>query len=292
MDGWFVWKNGRFLRTNLEVAVSRTCYTGVYMTTYITSAQNPLIKHVRQLAESAKYRQKHQQTVLDGVHLCDAYLRSGAVPLQVIVGVESLKNPEVSEILFRLDESVAVTEVPSSLHERISVLEQGVALLFVIGLPEKRVASEIIDGSVLLERVQDPGNLGAILRTAAAAGVGAVYVSEGSSSVWSPRVLRAGMGAHFGLDVYEGADLKYLVSSTELPVLATSLSAERSIYDVDLKAPHAWLFGNEGAGVSAELMDACRDDTVIIPQASSVESLNVAAAAAVCLFEAVRQRKV
>lgn len=262
------------------------------MTTYITSAQNPFVKHVRQLTEGAKYRQKHQQTVLDGVHLCDAYLRSGGVPLQVVVGVESLKNPEVSEILFRVDESVSVTEVPSSLYERMSTLEQGVALLFVIPIPEKRIAAEVTDSGVLLERVQDPGNVGAILRTASAAGARGVYLSEGSASVWSPKVLRAGMGAHFSLDIYEGTDIRYLVEKAVFPVLATSLDAKRSIYDVDLKYPHAWLFGNEGAGVSAELLSLCEQDTVSIPQTSGVESLNVAAAVAVCLFEGVRQRSV
>lgn len=262
------------------------------MTTYITSVQNPFIKHVRQLAESAKYRQKHHQTVLDGVHLCDAYTRSGGVPLQVVVGTESLKNPEVSEILFRLDESVAITEVPSSLYERMSVLEQGIALLFVIAIPENRIAAGLADSGVLLDYVQDPGNVGAILRTSAAAGVGEVYISEGSASVWSPKVLRAGMGAHFVLDVYEGADLEHLMRSAKFPVLATSLNAERSMYDVDLTAPHAWLFGNEGRGVSSELLALCEEEAVIIPQAGGVESLNVAAAAAVCLFEGVRQRGV
>ena len=256
----------------------------------ITSAQNPYIKHVRQLASSSKYRQKHGQTVLDGIHLCDAYLRAGYVPERVFVGVESLTNPEVSALLFRLDESVSVIEVPTSLYERMSVLEQGVALLFVIAVPEKSDTPALDDDALLLDAVQDPGNVGTMLRTAAAAGVRTVYLSAGSASAWSPKVLRAGMGAHFTLTIHEGVALDSLVKNAKIPVVATSLEATRSLYDVNLTTPHAWLFGNEGAGVSLELLNICKKDAVIIPQTDGVESLNVAAATAVCLFEQRRQR--
>ena len=260
------------------------------MTHYITSVQNPYIKHVKQLASSSKYRQKHQQTVLDGVHLCDAFLKSGGTPERVFVGTESLTNPEVSALLFRLDESVSVIEVPSSLYERMSILEQGVALLFIITLPGKKLAATIEGDALLLDAVQDPGNVGTMLRTAAAAEVGEVYLSAGSASVWSPKVLRAGMGAHFVLDIYENTDLVNLVQHATIPVVATSLSATRSLYEADLTTPHAWLFGNEGAGVSSELLKLCEKDAVIIPQTHGVESLNVAAATALCLFEQRRQR--
>lgn len=260
------------------------------MSNLITSSKNPQIQHLRQLVSVSKYRQRHRQTVLDGVHLCDAYLRSGGSPVQVFVGVDSMKNPEVSELLFRLDESVDVVEVPESLYERVSSLEQGVAILFVIAMPEKALAAGLSKNSLLLESVQDPGNVGAILRTAAAAGVQDVYLSAGSAAAWSPKVLRAGMGAHFGLNIYEGADLAWLISSSkDVAVLATSLKAKRSIYEADLGDGVAWLFGNEGSGVSEELLNLCKENTVIIPQADGVESLNVAAAVAVCLFEGRRQ---
>lgn len=260
------------------------------MTHYITSAKNPLITHVKQLVKSTSYRQEYHQTVLDGIHLCDAFLRSGGVPERAFVATESLRNPEVSELLFRLDESTSVVEVPASLYERMSSLEQGAAILFVIFTPEHRIAAQLASDALLLEVVQDPGNVGTLLRTAAAAGVREVYLSEGSASVWSPKVLRAGMGAHFTLDIYENANLASLVTHARVPVLATSLTASRSVYDVALQSPHAWLFGNEGAGVSDELMTLCAEGAVIIPQEEGVESLNVAAAAAVCLFEQRRQR--
>lgn len=240
------------------------------MTQYITSAKNAQIQHVKQLASISKYRQKHRQTVLDGVHLCDAYLRANGVPEQVIVGTESLRNPEVSELLFRLDESVQVVEVPSSLYERISALEQGVAILFVVSLPEKRIVARLEADALLLDTVQDPGNVGAMLRTAAAAGVEEVYLSAGSAVVWSPKVLRAGMGAHFTLRIYENVNLLDVVANATVPVVATSLNATHSLYEKDLTAPHAWLFGNEGAGVSKELLKLCEKDAVIIPQTDGI----------------------
>ena len=172
----------------------------------------------------------------------------------------------------------------------MSALEQGVAILFVIAMPEKRIAATLESDALILDRVQDPGNVGAMLRTAAAAGVKEIYLSEGSAQAWSPKVLRAGMGAHFTLTIYEGADLAVLIGRAEVPVVATSLGATRSLYDADLKTPHAWLFGNEGAGVSDDLLKLCEKDTIIIPQSDGVESLNVAAATAVCLFEQRRQR--
>ena len=256
----------------------------------ITSAQNPYVKHVRQLATSSKYRQKHGQTILDGVHLCDAYIRAGFMPERVFVGTESLTNPEVSALLFRLDESVSVIEVPSSLYERMSVLEQGVAVLFVVAIPTSPDAGELVNDALILDSVQDPGNVGTMLRTAAAAGVRRVYLSSGSAAAWSPKVLRAGMGAHFNLDIYENVDLSELIRGANIPVVATSLAATRSLYEADLSTPHAWIFGNEGTGVSPELLKLCEKDAVIIPQTDGVESLNVAAATAVCLFEQRRQR--
>ena len=260
------------------------------MIQYITSAKNPQIQHIKQLASTPKYRQEYQQTVLDGIHLCDAYLRAGGVPEQVIVGMGSMTNKEVTGLLFRIDESVPMIEMPDSLYERISTLEQGIAILFVIAIPEKRIAATLENDALILDTVQDPGNVGAMLRTAAAAGVKEIYLSAGSASAWAPKVLRAGMGAHFALDIYENVDLTSLVGNAKIPVVATSLTAKETLYEKDLSTPHAWLLGNEGAGVSEELLKLCEKDAIIIPQSDGVESLNVAAATAVCLFEQRRQR--
>jgi TrmH family RNA methyltransferase len=151
--------------------------------------------------------------------------------------------------------------------------------------PEKDAYTTI----VLLDRIQDPGNVGALLRTAAAAGVEAVHASRGCVDLWSPKVLRAGMGAHFRLTLREPADLAAVGAGFAGKICCTGL-AGNSIYDADLRGPTAWLFGNEGSGIASELASLCAE-RLTIPMNDGVESLNVATAAAVCLFEQRRQRR-
>jgi TrmH family RNA methyltransferase len=140
----------------------------------------------------------------------------------------------------------------------------------------------------MLEALQDPGNLGSILRSAAAAGIARVLLSPDSVQAWSPRVLRAGMGAHFMLHIHENVDLLGAARDFGGRVVVTSGRAGRSLFDADLRGAVALVFGNEGAGVSARLAAAAHE-AVAIPMPGAAESLNVAAAAAICLFERVRQ---
>jgi TrmH family RNA methyltransferase len=141
----------------------------------------------------------------------------------------------------------------------------------------------------LLDNLQDPGNLGSILRSAAAAGIEYVFCSKGTAFAWSPKVLRAGMGAHFGLKILENVDLADLIGAAKIPVLATSSHVPERVYDMDLSQPVAWLFGHEGQGVSHDLLELATY-RVSIPHLGTMESLNVAACAAICLFEQVRQK--
>ncbi|MFM7522726.1 MAG: TrmH family RNA methyltransferase, partial [Betaproteobacteria bacterium] len=143
--------------------------------------------------------------------------------------------------------------------------------------------------ALLLDSVQDPGNLGTIMRTAAAAGIQQIFCSPGTASVWSPKVLRAGMGAHFVLEIHEDVNLAQLIKNAAVPVYAAQPDAANSIYSADLRSPSAWLFGHEGQGVSDELL-ALATQRLSIPQSTQVESLNVAASVAICLFEQRRQK--
>ncbi len=121
-------------------------------------------------------------------------------------------------------------------------------------------------------------------------GVGIFFVvKKGTVSAWSPKVLRAGMGAHFKLQIFENQDLNEVISKVETPIFATSLQAKKSIYDDNFTTKTAWIFGNEGAGVSLELLSKVKNQ-VIIPQVGEIESLNVAMAVTVCLAEQARQR--
>ena len=255
----------------------------------ITSRDNPQYKQLRQIATSAQSRRKAGRTLLDGVHLCEAWLQHRGLPALCVIGEAARSHPEVASVLERCEQRGGTCIVlPDALFAPLSQVEHGVALLFVVDTPLSE-AAPLDTTAVLLDGLQDPGNLGAILRTAAAAGVPRVYCGQGSVAAWSPKVLRAGMGAHFVLDIIEDVDLEALIREATVPVLATSLQADASLYDADLAAPAAWLFGQEGRGVAPDLL-ALATMRLIIPQQPKVESLNVAASAAICLFEQRRQR--
>jgi len=256
----------------------------------ITSRDNPFYKELKQLATSSQARRKAGRSLLDGVHLCQAYLEQVGRPAFCVVSEGSEAHPEVRQIAQSCDAArVQCISLPEPLYQAISQVEHGVGLLFVVDTPETSAPAVLTESTVLLDGLQDPGNLGSILRSAAAAGVRQVVCSKGTAFSWSPKVLRAGMGAHFALRIAENADLASLIRTSRIPVLATSSHASRRIYDVDLAKPVAWLFGHEGQGVSEELLSLA-SERVSIPHLGPVESLNVAASAAVCLFEQVRQR--
>lgn len=258
---------------------------------HIQSAQNPTIKQVRKLAAGSSQRAKQGRTILEGVHLCESFLASDGAPELCLVSESFVEHAEVAPLTQKLQAIQAeVIVVPDSVFSSISQLEHGVGVLFVIAIPAAAAVPVLAQNALLLEAVQDPGNLGTMLRTAAAAGITQVFLSAGCAQVWSPKVLRAGMGAHFVLEVYEAVDLQSLITSAQVPVFATSLQAKKTLYEQDLRAQAGWLFGSEGQGVSPELEAACGEKTVIIPQQAGVESLNVAAAAAICLFEQRRQQ--
>jgi TrmH family RNA methyltransferase len=142
--------------------------------------------------------------------------------------------------------------------------------------------------TLVLDRVQDAGNAGSLLRSAAAFGVGQVLALKGSVALWSPKVLRAGQGAHFGLRLVEGLDAAAL-DALAVPLLGTALGSDALLPAAALPWPCAWVLGHEGQGVAPELLARCAQ-VLRIPQPGGEESLNVAAAGAVCLYESLRQR--
>ena len=253
----------------------------------ITSASNPAFKRLRQLVESSRERRLSGLSVLDGIHLVQAYQGGGHRPEQLVVSEAGLKNNEIKQIVNKLS-SIEILEVGDGLFKQLSQLATPSGILAVVKTPRPQPVPRDMDSCVLLEDLQDPGNLGSILRVAAAAGVRHVLLSRNSVHAWSPRVVRAGMGAHFMLDIHEQADLLTAASSFDGKVLAASRGAARSLYDTDLTGNVAFAFGNEGAGLSSPLRAAAHAE-ISIPMPGGTESLNVAAAAAVCLFERVRQ---
>jgi TrmH family RNA methyltransferase len=205
----------------------------------------------------------------------------------------------VSEDAFSHVEAAAIAErcaggagqcivLPEQLFRALSQVEHGIDILFVIDTPQPELPPRLNESAVLLDTVQDPGNFGSIVRSAAAAGIRQVYCNPGTTFAWSPKVMRAGMGAHFSLDIFEGVDLEDLLRRADIPVIATSSHAEQRLYDIDLAQPVAWMFGHEGQGVAPALLEKATH-RIAIPHLGAIESLNVAASAAVCFFEQVRQ---
>jgi TrmH family RNA methyltransferase len=250
----------------------------------IASRGNPLLVRLRKLAADPSAYRKLGELWLEGDHLCAAYLqRGGRAPLAVITDA-AWEQPALRRLASRAD---SVVLVPAALMSGLSGLESPPPLGFAVPWSSAGVVKPGVP-SVVLDRLQDAGNVGTILRSAAAFGFTQVLAVKGTAALWSPRVLRAGMGAHFALHLVEGIDVVAL-DMLALPLLATSSHAARGIDAWPLPWPCAFAFGNEGQGLSAALLQRCRAE-LCIPQPGGEESLNVAAAAAVCLYESARQR--
>jgi len=251
----------------------------------IQSRDNPFFKSLKRLAESGRERRKTGRTLLDGLHLVDAY-ESACGPVETLVIAESaLLNSEIATYV----EARQTVILADGLMRDLGLVETPSGLLAVVTMPAMNAAFSLERDAVLLDGVQDPGNVGALLRTAAAVGIKQVLLSPGCAAAWSPRVLRAGQGAHFVLNIHEDADLASFISDYRGTTAVTCLDGSTSLYDARWSGPLAWIFGAEGQGVSPPLIAAARL-RVRIPMPGAVESLNVAAAAAVCLFEALRRK--
>ena len=255
---------------------------------HITSRDNPLVRQLRALAESARERRESGQTVLDGVHLIEAALAAGVPLRQLVVSEHGMNRAEIIALLDACPD-VPTCLLPDGLFAQISPVDSPTGLLAVIAMPAEPVRA-LSDTVIGLDGVQDPGNLGTILRTAAAAGVKDVLLGTGCAQAWAPRVLRAGMGGHFRLRIRERINLVVALQGFPGAILATLPEDDTpSLFAQDLGGAVAWLFGAEGAGLSQDVA-ALATQGVRIPMPGPVESLNVGAAVAVCLFEQVRQR--
>lgn len=250
---------------------------------HISSRENPTYRELLGLARNRRERRQRGQTLLDGEHLLQAALEAGHVP-RLLAFAEHFSGQRRGHWQERLPD-VPSLSLTSPLFAALSPADNPAGLLALIDTPGPAAGG---GGFILLlEEIQDPGNLGAILRVAAAAGGYRVCLSKGCAEAWSPRCLRGGQGAQFQLAIEEGADLPAVAGAWPGPVYAGLLGAERRLFDLDLRVSVGFAFGNEGAGLSARLQAACVPFS--IPMPGRVESLNVATAAAVCLFERVRQ---
>ncbi|WP_298931542.1 RNA methyltransferase [uncultured Ramlibacter sp.] len=242
----------------------------------VSSRDNALLKDLRRLAQDSTAYRKQGQVWLEGDHLCRAALERGVAPALAVFS-ESFWAQAPAQWIRAAPKTVAIVD---PLFASISGLESPARMGFVVPLPANPALAPG-QAAVILDRVQDAGNVGSILRSAAAFGFRQVLALSGTAALWSPKVLRAGMGAHFGLRLVEGlaaADLDAL----GLPLLATSSHQGDFLHQAQLPWPCAWMLGHEGQGVSAEL-ESRATARIRIAQPGGEESLNVAAAAAICL---------
>lgn len=251
----------------------------------ISARANPLLVALRKLSRDGAAYRRQGQVWLEGDHLCSAAAQRGVAVRQAVLRESAWRQPQRRELARH---AARIVLLPDALFADISGLESPADMGFVIDLPVAAVPDGQHD-TVVLDRVQDAGNVGSILRSAAALGATQVLAIKGTAALWSPKVLRAGMGAHFALHLVEGLD-EQQVLDLGLPLVGTSSHGGQPLPVAVLPQPAAWLMGHEGQGVSARLMAACTA-TVGIPQPGGEESLNVAAAAAICLYEALRRRQ-
>ena len=253
---------------------------------HITSKDNAVLQRLRKLSQDGTAYRKLGSVWLEGDHLARACIQRGHPVSLAVLTEEAYADAALRHLA---DAAPRVLVVPTALFKTISGLESPAQMGFEV---PHNAAQDLTPGldSVVLDRLQDAGNVGTILRSAAAMGFRQILALKGTAALWSPKVLRAGMGAHFGLRLIEGLALADL-DTLAVPFVATSASAKAQIHHIALPQPCAWVMGHEGQGVQPELMQRCAL-TLGIPQPGGEESLNVGSAAAICLYESARQRLV
>lgn len=276
----------------------------------IQSPANEVFRELLALSGSARERRRRGLSVIEGVHLLGAWVAAKGPPRRIFLPsrvAEALQAPERgAEIAARQGAGSGLAEIAGLLHAagvepvvladrlftQASQVEHGSGPIAIVETPRPPLPASLCDDAVYLDRIQDPGNVGSVLRTCAAVGLKRVIASPGTACCWSPKVLRAGMGAHFHLEIHEGVTPAQLLARLAIGAIATVAGAPLSLFGADLRAAGIWLLGNEGQGLDAALLEAPGVRRLSIPQTDAVESLNVGVAAAVCLYEQLRQRSV
>ena len=250
----------------------------------ITSRENALLVKLRRLLHDGAAYRRQGAVWIEGEHLCAAGRARGVGVAQALLSETAWADAALRELA---QHAPRVAVLPDALFASLSALESAAHIGFVIDTPAP-LAIRAGVASVVLDRLQDAGNVGAILRSAAALGAVQVLALKGTVALWSPKVMRAAMGAHFALHLVEGLALESL-ETLGVPLIAASSHAELALHEARLPHPAAWVLGHEGQGVDSALLARCAM-TLRIPQPGGEESLNVAAAAAICLYESLRQR--
>lgn len=257
----------------------------------LTSRQNPLVRSFRKLHQP-KFRKQSQTCLLEGTHLVEAAIRH-VYPLQVCCFTEGWSEQH-SELIQQLSATETRTELVSEdVLAAMTTTQHPDGVVAMIDWPATGNCPETIQGvGLVLESIQDPGNLGTILRSTSAAKGSGIFLSHDCAGLTNPKVIRASVGAWFRVPIFIPLDLPATLrayQSQGVQIVATTAAAAQPYWDLDYQKPTLILIGNEGAGLSQELMDLA-DQQVTIPIDPGTESLNAAIAASILLFEGCRQK--
>lgn len=256
----------------------------------ITSSTNQAIKTAKRLASQPRFSREQGLTLAEGIHLARELGTHRELVQKIFLREGADKNPEIQEVLSLFSDSgISCLVLPPGLFASICPVEVSTGILCEIKIPQSGKIQENQD-IVYLDGVQDPGNVGTIIRLSLAAGVSNIALSPQCAYVWSPKVLRAGMGAHFCCSIVPSVEIEEVKRESKAECLVADARGGKDLYAESwgLK-PSLWVFGSEGLGVSRKAL-TLSDKTLLIPLDPRVESLNVGTAAAVCLFEQRRRR--
>ena len=255
----------------------------------INSNDNPTLKLARKLLRSSRERKRSGKILLDGAHLVRDYgTRFGLSGAIVLVSEAAVDSSEITTLVRSAPTEAKVVEVGSSAFAAISPVETPSGVVALCDRPTIDAHATDTPFQLLLDGIQDPGNLGAILRTAAAMGVNAVFLSETCADPWSPKALRGGMGAQFAVPVALNVDAIETANRFLGKTVSTSPHSGQTLMDTELSGPLLAIFGGEGGGVDSNLA-ASADVSVKITLQNNIESLNVGAAVAMLCYERLRQ---
>ena len=246
----------------------------------IESLDNPLIKQIVKLVTNRSYRQSEGKCIIYGLHLIQEAYKYGMLQSILLENDHNYKN---------LPTDVQQYTVTPKVMSKINLLDGSYD---IVGIAKYKVGHDININSedcIILDNVQDPGNMGTILRSAKASGIKNIVLTNGCSDVYNSKVLRSSQGAVFGLNISNINNITTFINNYQGTIIATSPHAKNSLYDMNLLSTNAWVFGNEGSGVSQYILDMVKTK-VMIPMQNDTESINVAMAMSVCVFEQMRQR--
>ena len=257
----------------------------------ITSKENKIIKHIIKLKEK-KYRKEYNEYIIEGAKIVQEAIQEKAKIKQIIISENAINTDLIQNHLKEELQKIDYIQVPSKIFKLISEVEKPQGILAII---EKEKQEENIDVNqdiiLALDDLQDPGNLGTIIRTADSVGLKQILISKGTTEAYNPKVIRSTMGAIFRVKIIECENLKETLKKLQknnFKIMVTDLNIDKSIYDIKLQK-NVIIIGNEANGVSEEIKNMA-DTRAIIPMFGKTESLNASIATGVILYEYVRQK--